>query len=483
MGERLLPMPLLTEAVRNALRRVLRPAAEAHRNHIARRIDGRISSTPNPTLAPTPSKTEEVFVASARQSMSDGGGSVDLSGGTFANLIGEPLFSRVGPEAILQGRCTGFFLVVMRGSEIDLDQTLRLLPQEWLQAVREKRAGLIFDHSREGTAYRNRRAMAWHAALKDLSLDPARVIYVTQNLHCQPMYERWAHQSSVSRVIHIFTYDYYIKRFFLKSWGNPAREYRKRKSAFLSRERIEKRFLSLNYKPRAWRIALLTRLLRDGLWSEGFVSFGGLEEDHLPIIAKDFVWKRGGPVSQFLELPISAETKDFVKDLASMQRIFFESKSSGSNDETMKRTLDLETDLFGKSAFSLVTETEMESFARRVTEKPFKALANCHPVILFGNYHGLELIRKLGFMTFDRWIDESYDNIRSPEDRFRSAYKAFRLFNQEAKTMVLQDKGLQDVLIYNLEHAMFGAQRVFSDTVDRKIHHQIRQAMLFAGEA
>ncbi len=367
----------------------------------------------------------------------------------------------------------------MRGSDTELDEYLRVVPSEHLQAVRSGRAGLILDHSREGTAYRADRAAAWHAALSELAIDPSRVIYVTQNMHCRAEYLAWATTHSLPQKLHVLTYDYYIKRFFSRSWRKPSDVYVRRKANFLRKRIIERNYISLNYKPRAWRIALLTHLIRDGLWDDGFISFGGLVESDLKIVKREGIPPSLDPVSQFLKLKISPESEKFLGALENKEKVYFGSKVHGKDDDTKVRTLDLESDLFQRSAFSLITETEMQRFARRLTEKPFKALANCHPLIVFGNYNALELIRRLGFLTFGDWIDESYDTIRSPDKRFRSAYDAFRDFNQRCEKPVLQDPALREVLLFNLEHSMFGVQRLFSDVFDRQIQRQVREAVPF----
>ena len=43
-----------------------------------------------------------------------------------------------------------------------------------------------------------------------------------------------------------------------------------------------------------------------------------------------------------------------------------------------------------------------------------------HPVIQFGPYQHLKELKRRGFKTFDKWWDESYDNIQDPWDRFNA---------------------------------------------------------------
>src|SRR5262249_40124055 len=80
---------------------------------------------------------------------------------------------------------------------------------------------------------------------------------------------------------------------------------------------------------------------------------------------------------------------------------------------------------YGRSRLSVVTETEMRSWPSRITEKPLKPLANFHPFLLLGNPGSLGLLRKLGFETFAKVLDESYDDELDPAKRYRIIYAEF----------------------------------------------------------
>ena len=49
--------------------------------------------------------------------------------------------------------------------------------------------------------------------------------------------------------------------------------------------------------------------------------------------------------------------------------------------------------------------------------KIFKPVSNLQPFIVFGDYLTLAELRKLGFKTFEPFIDESYDLERDPKKR------------------------------------------------------------------
>jgi hypothetical protein len=52
-----------------------------------------------------------------------------------------------------------------------------------------------------------------------------------------------------------------------------------------------------------------------------------------------------------------------------------------------------------------------------LTEKIFKPIVSKRPFILVGAPGNLVYLKSYGFKTFDRWIDESYDNELDPDKR------------------------------------------------------------------
>jgi hypothetical protein len=67
-----------------------------------------------------------------------------------------------------------------------------------------------------------------------------------------------------------------------------------------------------------------------------------------------------------------------------------------------------------ESFLQLVTETCYWEHKKHLTEKIFKPIASKMPFVLVGPAHNLKYLREYGFKTFDRWIDESYDDIEDP---------------------------------------------------------------------
>ena len=143
-------------------------------------------------------------------------------------------------------------------------------------------------------------------------------------------------------------------------------------------EPVDNQFLYLSYNrnPRPHRIYLVSELLRQGLLEKGRISIGKFQDNETESIAK----------------------------LSEMSPIMID------------RTLDinwagnLELSDHKATFMSIVTETLIDESVLFISEKIWKPIVVGHPFMILGNVGTLKYIKDLGFKTFDKWFDESYDN-------------------------------------------------------------------------
>ena len=80
-------------------------------------------------------------------------------------------------------------------------------------------------------------------------------------------------------------------------------------------------------------------------------------------------------------------------------------------------------DIYQDSYFSYVLESFIDidnSSGQSMTEKTFKPILHCQPFICLAEHHHLRHLRELGYHTFDNIFDESYDEIKDNNDRFKA---------------------------------------------------------------
>jgi hypothetical protein len=79
-------------------------------------------------------------------------------------------------------------------------------------------------------------------------------------------------------------------------------------------------------------------------------------------------------------------------------------------------------DITQDSFVNLVTETRFSSLASNISEKSLKPMCVYRPFLMLSSYGTLDLLKKLGFQTFDKWWDESYDLEKNHVKRFEQVY-------------------------------------------------------------
>lgn len=338
------------------------------------------------------------------------------------------------------------------------------------------RLALVFDRSAEGVAHNPRFTNALHGLLREKGVELARCLLLTQNRTYRHDYEDYCRASGVAPDLHVFEYDYFISRFFHDYREHGAEVFERRLAAFERRppER-ERRFISLNHSARPLRVLFLLGLIRDGLLERGFVSFGGFHEDGKFAEAK--------VKDALLRLPGFEDlARDLIPNLPSLAGLGEVFIGKGSFSTAERLAADLETDLYGRAWFSTVAETEMTSQPIRITEKPLKPLVNFHPFLVLGNPGSLANLRGFGFQTFANVIDESYDEVPDPRQRFDRVYAEVRRLCQLDQAALRElETGCREVLIANARHGLVEMPTIYRDKLNRALIDKVKEVAAALG--
>lgn len=162
----------------------------------------------------------------------------------------------------------------------------------------------------------------------------------------------------------------------------------------------EKKFLSLNRVGKLHRVMLIGLLSYYDLIDQGFVSLGltkfemvkVLQElrNRIPVIHHGVV----PGISKIIDrLPLKVDNVDLKVN------------QFGTNS--------LPRSFYEKSYFSLVSSTfalKIDECSVGFTEKEIKPILHKHPFIIYNLPGALKSLRAMGFLTFGKWFDESYDD-------------------------------------------------------------------------
>ncbi len=352
-------------------------------------------------------------------------------------------------------------------------------PPSVLERIRSGKARVVFDASGEGHPHSPALTAALHGLLERLGAPRGRAVYITQNRTWNEAYLAHCARDGPGRPMSVLTYDFWIRRFFAPFEATGEALLRKRRRAFTARtESRKRRFISLNWSPRPSKVFFLLRVMRDGLWDRGYISFGGFAQlqamgkGGLPQLNKAM---RALPGFEDLY----AELLPYLKRLDARGRVQLgDVRHAAATDETLPQLVDdVPLAEYGQSWFSVVTESEMWDTPARITEKPFKPLVNFHPIVVFGNPGALRLIRGLGFETFPEVFDESYDEEPDQRRRFEMAYGAFaRLCRMEPAQLAQLEARIADKLDHNARFGLTELPRLYREEIDAALIAELAEA-------
>jgi hypothetical protein len=102
---------------------------------------------------------------------------------------------------------------------------------------------------------------------------------------------------------------------------------------------------------------------------------------------------------------------------------------------------------------NIVTETLFDVDSIFISEKTYKPIYLCQPFIIFGNPYSLKKLKELGYKTFDKWWDESYDVELDVNNRFKKIICILEEISEWDMDKCFDVKQeMQEILIHNYKN-------------------------------
>lgn len=149
---------------------------------------------------------------------------------------------------------------------------------------------------------------------------------------------------------------------------------------------------------------------------------------------------------------IKNPNKEYIEKIESILPYELDTQHLSTNEKTNFGATNNMKSWYSETYINLVTET---FFGRNVflSEKIFKPLSNLQPFIVLGDYRTLAELKRLGFKTFEPFIDESYDLEIDPKIRIEKIEKEIeKLQNKSIEEIHNWYYSIKDILIYNQQH-------------------------------
>lgn len=190
----------------------------------------------------------------------------------------------------------------------------------------------------------------------------------------------------------------------------------------------EKKYLFLSYNRmfRYHRVRFVIDLIENNLIERGLISLNRIEHD-LPYETTD-------------------EIKNFFKNVAPLT-------IDSLPELKYNLAINITFEDYEKTFISVVTETMVDNGTLFFSEKIWKPIMVGHPFMVYGNQGSLSYLKKLGFKTYDKWIDESYDDEPDRDKRCEKIVKELKKFGSMTLDELVRIRDeMREICEYNFIH-------------------------------
>ena len=205
---------------------------------------------------------------------------------------------------------------------------------------------------------------------------------------------------------------------------------------FMPLENIKHKFISMAQGVhRHHRYAMTYNLYKQDLLKHGLASCSEYENFSYPQIDQS--------TDQYM-----AELKGF--DTVSFEQFKQQLPYKIDGKENMHERRWDESHLFKDVFLMLVNETHQPDHTVFITEKTYRCINYCRPFIINGDKDSLSYLKEMGFKTFDRFWDESYDYADTDHERITKLTDIVRdVCNRSEEELLDQYKDMLPIISHN----------------------------------
>jgi hypothetical protein len=222
-----------------------------------------------------------------------------------------------------------------------------------------------------------------------------------------------------------------------------------------------KPYISMNRlyaNDRSYRLNLVVRLHEQHLQKDGYISLHLHNTDHgtwQDEIANPYT-KLSAPARALIYKMFSETSEPLIIDQVESHGDL--SAGFGINEHN----------LWQRGFWHVVTETVFYHNKLHLTEKIFKPIVSKRPFMLAAAPGNLAYLKSYGFQTFDKWIDESYDNIQDSDQRLQAIVDQVKILCKMPRSQLKHmHQDMQHVLDYNFDHMWTGFRtQIVNELVD-----------------
>jgi hypothetical protein len=318
-------------------------------------------------------------------------------------------------------------------SDTTIQSFFEFLNNVYLNDLREGNAYLLVDSSFEGY-HCDWIFNFFHNECNDYGISPNQIFFVTGNSIVEDRYKMWLEQNPQKVKMHPLPYSHFESDVYGEirhlGWENrPLKTYQEHLDYKLQNIDNIKLFNNLNKKTREHRIWFFSKLYQNDLLGKGLVSMNKFSPHERHYCDMEVDQNIFSDVQNILPCDLYGKSNETLDSGYYIRRIYEQPH------------LD--------SWISVISEAQYEDSQGTIflSEKMFKPIACHHPFIVLGNKNSLYEMKKLGYETFSKWIDEGYD-LLPDNQRMDAIIKSLNEFDRE-KNKISIFKDMEEVLTHN----------------------------------
>lgn len=190
-------------------------------------------------------------------------------------------------------------------------------------------------------------------------------------------------------------------------------------------------FLSYNRQPSLHRVYTICELIKSKLLDRGLVSFGGHGLHNYSDIVCESLAESANVLEKISPLILDVDTRSY---------------------NPLHGNVPIDTH-YQRTLLSLVTETHIDNNTIFFSEKIYKPISVGHPFMVISSQGFLKKLKDYGYKTFDRWWDESYDDVADAHQRIQIIVEELnRLSKLSIDNLYKMRIEMKEVLEYNQNH-------------------------------
>jgi hypothetical protein len=282
-------------------------------------------------------------------------------------------------------------------STIDLNDTL-------INSIKNKKARLVFFYITEGWFGQYSLHYDWLDNLSTkYNLEKEDISIITSNLFAEEYYK--------GNKFTIISYNYFTDELFFalinKKDEHNLKSFKTKYLQFLDGVKLEKHFQCFNNLSKLHRLWMFYELRTNPkLKDKSIISLN-----------------KNTTNETFYDIVNATNNTELLKYYKTYDSTIGYSydTTNWKRDVQTGDSINIEAHL--KAFVNVITETLTDANIIFVTEKTYKSIYTCQPFIIVGNAGTIRKLKELGFKTFDKWWDESYDDEIDLEIRIQKITK------------------------------------------------------------